>query len=313
MIYVLGSINTDLVARTERMPSPGETVTGQSFATTSGGKGANQAIAAKMAGSAVALVGAVGDDAFAVAALAELTAASVDLSRVQTEPAATGTAIILVDASGQNMITVVPGANALATTDMARSSVAAMTAADILLLQMEIPADTVEIALELSRDNGIVTILNIAPFAAETARLASLANIIVANESEFELLAGRTIDTHTERISALKTLYGESGQTIVVTLGPDGVVAIHKNEILSAKGLTIVPVDTVGAGDTFCGYLAASLEQGTSFPQALRRAAVAGSLACLKHGAQTSMPAASSVDATLLTEDDRISAHIAMG
>lgn len=303
MIYVLGSINTDLVARTERMPSPGETVTGKSFVTTSGGKGANQALAAKLAGSAVALVGAVGDDVFAVAALAELTAASVDLTRVQTEPAATGTAIILVDASGQNMITVVPGANALATKEMARASVAAMTATDILLLQMEVPADTVEIALASSRDKGIVTILNIAPFTAQTARLSSLANIVVANESEFELLLGRKIDGPADRISALETLHGKSGQTIAVTLGPGGVIAIHENEILSATGLKIEPVDTVGAGDTFCGYLAASLEQGNPFQTALKRAAVAGSLACLKHGAQTSMPAASLVDAALIKEN----------
>jgi ribokinase len=302
MIYILGSINMDLVARTQRMPGPGETVVGQSFTTTSGGKGANQALAARMAGSNVKMVGAVGDDVFAAAALAELNAASVDLSGVQTEPVATGTAIILVDASGQNMITVVPGANALVTADMAKSSVTAMAAGDILLLQMEIPADTVETALRSSREKEIVTMLNIAPFTAETARLASLADIVVANESEFELLTGLKIKSQSERISALRNLHGHSGQTIVVTLGPDGVIAIRQNEILSAESLTIKPLDTVGAGDTFCGYLAASLEQGRSFPQALRRAAAAGSLACLKHGAQTSIPPALSVDAALIDD-----------
>jgi ribokinase len=301
MICVLGSINMDLVARTDRMPGPGETVAGQSFATTSGGKGANQALAARLAGSAVKMVGAVGDDVFAAAALADLNAASVDLSGVQTQPAATGTAIILVDASGQNMITVVPGANALVTPDMARSLVASMKSEDILLLQREIPADSVETALRASREKGIVTLLNIAPFTADTARLALLADIVVANESEFGLLTGQTIEGRAACMSALKVLYGHSGQTIVVTLGADGVVAIRRNKILSAEGLTIEPVDTVGAGDTFCGYMAASLEQRKSFPQALRRAAAAGSLACLKHGAQTSMPVASSVDASLLT------------
>lgn len=300
MICILGSINMDLVARTERIPSPGETVVGQSFATTPGGKGANQALAARLAGSAVRMVGAVGDDVFAAAALAELSAASVDLSGVQTQAAATGTAIILVEVSGQNMITVVPGANALVTREMARSTVAAMTSGDILVLQMEVPADTVETALRSSAAKGIVTMLNIAPFTAETTRLAPLANIVVANESEFELLTGLKIRSAAERVSGLRTLHARSGQTIVVTLGPDGVIALHQNEILSADGLTIEPLDTVGAGDTFCGYLAASLDQGDSFPQALRRAAVAGSRACLKHGAQTSMPSATSVDASLV-------------
>ncbi|MGK6316149.1 ribokinase [Neorhizobium sp. DT-125] len=297
MITVFGSINMDLIATTERLPQPGETVAGTSFATAAGGKGANQALAARRADSQVRMAGAVGQDNFAVPALALLDDAKVDLSAVARAGEPTGTALILVGGTGENMIAVVPGANGTVSEAQARAAVDAMRAGDILMLQLEIPAAAVEAALEAARAKGLRTMINTAPLTDDAARLARLADIVVANETEFELLAGTAIPDATARRAALEKLHAETGQIFVVTLGGDGVVAIRDGEIVSAQGLKIEPVDTVGAGDTFCGYLAASLDQGLDFTQALRRAAVAGSLACLTRGAQPSVPLAESVDA----------------
>jgi len=297
MITVFGSINMDLIATTTRLPQPGETVAGTGFSTAAGGKGANQALAATRAGASVRMAGAVGQDAFAQDALALLEQGGTDLTSVARLPGATGTAHILVDGEGENVIVVVPGANGAPSPSDADAVVGSMAAGDILMLQLEIPAASIERALTGARQKGVTTIINIAPLTDEAARLGRMADIVVANETEFERLAGRGGLTGEERETALLSLHGDGGQTIVVTLGADGVVAAREGKLFHAKGLKITPVDTVGAGDTFCGYLAASLDAGLDFEAALRRAAVAGSLACLKQGAQPSIPVAAEVDA----------------
>ncbi|PZM12143.1 ribokinase [Rhizobium tubonense] len=295
MITVFGSINMDLIATTERLPKPGETVAGNGFSTAAGGKGANQALAARRAGSKVRMTGAVGNDGFAEPALALLDAAGTDLSEVKRVAEPTGTALILVGGDGENMIAVVPGANGTMTAEDAVAAVGALTPSDILMLQLEIPVEAVEKALNAAKLKGIATILNLAPLVPEAPRLGRLADIVIANETEFERLAGQDGMTNEDREAALKRLHAETGQTLIVTLGGDGVIAIRDNVLSRAKGLVIEPVDTVGAGDTFCGYFAASLDQGLDFETALRRAAVAGSLACLKAGAQPSIPVANDV------------------
>lgn len=297
MITVLGSINMDLIATTARLPKPGETVSGNGFSTAAGGKGANQALAARRAGSTVRMVGAVGGDNFAEPALALLRQAGTDLSGVKSCTQPTGTALILVGGDGENVIVVVPGSNAEVNNDDATLAIATMQPGDILMVQLEIPAATVEAGLIAAKTKGISSIINIAPLTADATRLAKLADIIVANETEFELLAGVSKLSSETRIQQMQRIHQETGQTLIVTLGADGVVAIRDGQVTAVKGLTIVPVDTVGAGDTFCGYLAASLDQGKDFGTALRRAAVAGSLACTKAGAQPSIPIASEVDA----------------
>ncbi|MDK4713112.1 ribokinase [Rhizobium sp. CNPSo 4039] len=295
MITIFGSINMDLIATTDRLPKPGETVAGNGFSTAAGGKGANQALAARRAGATVRLSGAVGDDAFAEPALALLDAAGTDLSTVRRVSEPTGTALILVGGDGENMIAVVPGANGTNAAEHVAAAVAALNAGDTLMLQLEIPVAAVEMALNTAKAKGVRTVLNLAPLIPEAARLGRLADIVIANETEFERLAGQDNMSESEREAALVRLHGETGQTLIVTLGGDGVIAIRDGELARAKGLVIEPVDTVGAGDTFCGYFAASLDQGLDFHASLRRAAVAGSLACLKPGAQPSIPVASEV------------------
>lgn len=299
MITVFGSINMDLVAIGKRLPKPGETISGDSFTTAAGGKGANQALAAQRAGATTAMAGAIGDDSFATDALVLLRVAGTDLTQLKTTAAATGTAVILIGEGGENMISVIPGANAFVNSEDAKAAVGKMQRGDTLLLQFEIPADAIETALIEAKAKGVTTVINTAPLTEDAKRLAPLANIVVANETEFELLIGAQNLSDSEREAKILEEHQKSGQTIIVTLGADGVIAARDGKIYRAAGLKIEPVDTVGAGDTFCGYLAASLDAGMGFEKALIRAAAAGSLACTKSGAQPSIPYAKEVDASI--------------
>lgn len=299
MITVFGSINMDLVAISDRLPKPGETVTGKTFSTAAGGKGANQALAAARAGASVRMAGAIGDDAFAAPALTLLRDARADLSLVRTVAEPTGTAVILIGEGGENMISVIPAANGEVSATDAERAVAEMAAGDILMLQFEVPADAIEAALKSAKTKRVTTIINTAPLTSDAARLSPLADIVIANETEFELLIGKSTLNSQQREQELTALHNETGQTLIVTLGAEGVIAVRNGKVSRAIGLKIEPVDTVGAGDTFCGYLAASLDAGLDFEAALRRAAVAGSLACTRPGAQPSIPVASEVDARI--------------
>ena len=204
-----------------------------------------------------------------------------------------------MDDEGENVIVVVPGANGTVSEEDAKRTVGGMTRGDYLMLQFEIPNAAIEAALVSAKQKGAISVVNIAPFSADARRLGAMADILVANETEFDLFVGKGELSDEARETTMRALHADSGQTIIVTLGADGVVAIRKNEIFRAAGLKIEPIDTVGAGDTFCGYLAASLDAGLGFKEALRRAAVAGSLACLKPGAQPSIPFAPAVDAEI--------------
>ena len=299
MITVIGSVNMDLIATTPRLPEPGETVTGTDFSTAPGGKGANQALAARRAGAEVRMAGAVGEDAFAAEALALLDEAGADLGAVRHLPGPTGTALILVGGDGENMIAVIPAASGKVTAQDAEAAVARMQAGDTLLLQMEIPEDAVEAALSAARAGSVTSILNIAPLSDAVARLAPRADIVIANETEFARLSGKPAETPSVVRAELAALHARTGQCMIVTLGGDGVLWARDGTVEHVEALQIRPVDTVGAGDTFCGYLAQGLDSGMDFSAAVRRAAVAGALACLKPGAQPSIPLASEVEARL--------------
>ena len=293
MITVFGSINLDLIGRVSRIPLPGETVPGSSFSTAPGGKGANQALAAKRAGAMVRLVGAVGKDNMAEQALALLKAGNVDLTAVKHLEQQQGVAMILVDDAGENVIGILPGANGAMTPDDADKAVGNLSSKDVLVVQQEIPQAATMRALGLARLNGSTSILNTAPFLDTTAAVAGTASIVVANETEFALLAGGTVG---DLRTAMDLWATSRKQTIIVTLGPDGAIAATPETMLHVPALAIEPVDTVGAGDTFVGYLAAGLDAGLDLEGAMQRAAVAASLACLKPGAQPSIPTAAEVD-----------------
>ncbi|MBO6639881.1 MAG: ribokinase [Roseitalea sp.] len=296
MITIAGSINLDLVARVDHLPAPGETVSGVGYVEAPGGKGANQALAARRAGHSVRMVGCTGDDTNAAAALSLLDGAGVDLGAVRRiSGTPTGVALILVDAeTGENQIAVVPGANAHV---LDGADGLPLSAGDALLLQMEIPDAAVARALTASRAAGAVSSLNIAPFRPAAAELARHADVVIANETEFAALtreiglADDTIDAQMTRLAA------DLDVAIVLTLGADGAVAATADGLARAASPAIEPVDTVGAGDTFCGYLAAARSEGMGWPEALDLACRAGALACLTEGAQPSIPQRARVDA----------------
>lgn len=301
MITVMGSINLDLIAKARRLPAPGETVTGSEFLTAAGGKGANQALAARRAGSLVRMVGAVGDDDFAAQATKALREAGVDMAGVKVRSEPTGIGLILVGADGDNMITVVPGANGTLSPHDAESVVEGMKEDDILMLQLETPLETVAAALSAAKQKGITTVLNVAPFTPAAVPLARTAKVVIANRVECYGLIDKRVDGDSDLDEALTQLHADTGTSFIVTLGGDGVVAIDHGIVTRAMGLAIEPIDTVGAGDTFCGYFAAGMDQGLGFKQSLVRAAVAGSLACLAPGAQSAIPSVDDVNRRLNT------------
>jgi len=297
MITILGSVNLDLIATVSRLPHPGETVLGDTFSTAPGGKGANQALAAARAGSKVKLVGAAGKDKMGDDALALLKTGGVELSAVKRLDLQQGVAMIMVDAHGENVIGIVPGTNGTLTPEDADAAVSPLKAKDVLVVQQEIPQAATMRALGLAQLNGVTSILNTAPFLETTAAVAGTASIVVANETEFALLSGGEVG---DLPTAMNLWARSRRQTIIVTLGPDGAMAATPDEIFSVPALAVEPVDTVGAGDTFVGYLAAGLDKGLALEEARRRAAGAASLACLKPGAQPAIPTVKEVEVALV-------------
>jgi ribokinase len=292
MIVVFGSINLDLIGKVSRIPKPGETVPGTSFDTAAGGKGANQALAARRAGARVRMIGSAGKDSMGDEALALLSAGGVDLSDVRRSDTAQGVAMIFVDEAGENVIGILPGANGEVSIEDAERTLAGLISSDVLVVQQEIqPGSTIR-ALSVARERGARSILNTAPFLGTTREAAKRADIVVANETEFALLAGEgdLDDKMAGYVAATK-------RTIIVTLGPDGAKArTPEGRTISVPAMKVTPVDTVGAGDTFVGYFAAGLESGLDLESSMRRAAIAASLACLKPGAQPAIPTAAEVD-----------------
>lgn len=270
-VCVVGSANLDLVATVERLPGPGETVPGSSYAEYPGGKGLNQAVAAARAGASVAFVGAVGADAAATTLLGVMAADGIDDSNVATESVATGRALIGVSASGENSIIVVAGANATVTAEM-------MPLSKVVLTQLEVPLAAVERAMAFGRVNGAITVLNPAPAAVLGAEILQHCDIVVPNEHEVELLGG---------VAHLLSL---GAKAVVVTLGANGADLHTAHGVEHIDPFDVTPVDTTGAGDTFSGALCARLAAGDELPVALRFAAAAGALCTTKVGAVPSIP-----------------------
>lgn len=297
MITVFGSINLDLVTRVAKLPRPGETVHGSDIAQFPGGKGANQALAARRAGAEVRLVGAVGGDDFATLALSELRAAGVDLSAVEVRGTTTGVAVITVDEAGENTIILSPGANLRG--ESAQLGQAGIGPNDSLMLQMEVTEAETFAAARAARSAGARVILSLAPFVPLSREAFSDISILLVNETEAADLAAHHGLSGSSQSETLKALAADLGVTVVTTLGPEGAAASDGEAVLRVPSLKVEPVDTTGAGDTFAGVLAAGLDAGADLEAAMARAAVAGALACTREGAQPSFPQASEIDQAL--------------
>ncbi len=296
MIVVFGSINLDLVTHVERIAKPGETVLGQSYSRIPGGKGANQALAARRAGAKVALVGATGLDAFADTALSLLLAEGVDLTGVSHLDQPTGAAFIAVDAEGQNAITVAAGANGRA--KGAQLDTVPMHDADILLLQREVLDEESERAAVIAKGRGCRVVLNLAPSGRIRDQFLERIDVLVLNEHEAAHLA-HDLGLLTNHEVLAKLLAERFGTATVVTLGAEGAVGWFEGTEHRAASPKVEVVDTTAAGDTFVGAFAAALDAGLPFATALRRGTVAGSLACTRPGAQPSIPTAAEIDAVM--------------
>ncbi|MBL8589109.1 MAG: ribokinase [Methylobacteriaceae bacterium] len=294
MIVVFGSINIDLITRVAAIPRPGETVLGSSYALAPGGKGANQALAARRAGARVRLAGAVGADAFAEAALALLRADGVDLTAVAVVDAPTGAAFIAVDAQGENAIVVASGANGHVRAGQLEA--APPRAGDLLLLQRETPEAEALAAARAAKTAGARVALNLAPAGRLAPEWLALLDFLILNEHEAATL-GRDLGLGESPEAAARAIAGRHGFACIVTLGSAGVVAFAGGTRLAAPAAKVAVVDTTGAGDAFVGAFAAAIDGGLPLAAALRRGSAAGALACTKEGAQPSLPSAADIAA----------------
>ncbi len=292
MIVVFGSINLDIVFPLPALPRPGETVLGPAAQMHPGGKGANQALAAARDGASVVLAGATGRDALADAALALLGPAGIDLSRVARADAMTGCAGICVDAEGRNQIAVASGANLLVRAVQIEDAL--LDSGATLVLQMECDAgETASLILRARRRRARV-VLNLAPAAPLPRAALAAVDVLVANEEEAAWLGaqlGATPDAGGLRAAL--------GPAVVVTRGAAGLVAAGPAGMIALPARPVRAVDTTGAGDCFCGVLAAALDRGSPLASALARANAAASLSCMRAGAQPSFPMATETDAAL--------------
>lgn len=312
-VIVVGSVNVDLVVTVDRLPGPGETVVGGRFARHHGGKGGNQAVAAARLGLATAFVGAVGGDDLGRDAVAALQGEGIDTSAVVTLPdAATGVALIVVDAAGENSIAVASGANAGLTPALVRDALERLRPGpgDVVLVGHEIPTAAAEEALRGSRAAGATTVLNPAPVAGLTADGLAPVDVLTPNRVELAALVGRAGEPEelaralldgSMRVGCVLVTLGSAGALLVrraaateaAATGPDAIesVAIEAPEVEAA--------DTVGAGDALNGALAAALASGRPLEEAARRAVVAGSLAVTRAGAREGMPTAAELEEAL--------------
>jgi len=294
-IIVVGSANTDMVIKAPRIPGPGETVIGGDFILAAGGKGANQAVAAARLGARVTFVACLGNDIFGEQAIANYQREGIDTRFIVRDPqAASGVALIFVDAQGENSIAVASGANARLTPEHVERARTEIASADVLLVQLEVPLDAVQRATSIAHDAGVTVILNPAP--AQEIDLALLAYVTIAtpNEHEIKVVVGKP-----DLDSAVRTLLEAGTQTVLVTLGPQGVLWATTECQQRVPAFQVQAVDTTAAGDAFNGGLAVALGRGLPMGLAVRYANAVAALAVTQMGAQPSLPTQDRVHAFL--------------
>jgi ribokinase len=297
-VVVVGSLNMDLVARTARLPVPGETVAGTGFATVPGGKGANQAVAAARLGARTAMVGCTGDDAFGARLRAGLERDGIDCGAVRAAPGvSTGVALIVVDDAGRNGIVVVPGANGLLRPSDVDAAEPLLRAARAVVLQLEIPLDAVERAARLARDLGKLVLLNPAPARPLPASLLACVDWLVPNETEAAALTGLPVRSPAEAVEAGRALRAAGAGAVLVTLGANGVVTVGPEGERHDAAPRVQAVDTTAAGDTFIGGLCAALVRGEPLAAAVAYGQAAAAICVTRPGAQPSIPYAREVAA----------------
>lgn len=289
-VAVLGSLHMDLVTDTEKIPEIGETVWGGTFNMKPGGKGANQAIASARLGSEVIFIGKVGDDQFGRTILKNIEGEEIDSSFIGIDKeSVTGTASIIVDSRGSNLIAVAPGADANLNVQDVMEAKKGFQKAGVLLVQLEIPIEMVRRGIEIASDQGLKTILDPAPARELPEGLLEKVDVLVPNEIEVRDLAGMDRKSATVKESA-KRMLAKGTKAVVVTLGKEGSLVITRDETIKVESVEVRAVDATGAGDAFCGCLAHCLASGKSLKEAVRISNLAGAISTRKLGAQEALP-----------------------
>lgn len=290
----------DVIGHVSHLPSPGETVMGTTLLHAPGGKGANQAVAAARAGSPMTFVGRVGADTYGSGLTDSLELAGVSTKYLRVDADyPTGVALIMVDDEGDNMIAVIPGANGQVSPADVDAAANAIAASEVLVLQLEIPIETVIHAAHVAHEMGALVILNPAPARALDRSVLAMCDVIVPNQEEVSRLSG--VGSPVEPASAAGMLVAAGAKAVVVTLGAEGAVVVTHDQEVAIPAFPAQAVDTTGAGDAFVGNLAHGLAEGKSLVEAARFASAAAALSVQVEGAQPSMPARAQTEA-LLTE-----------
>ncbi|QAY85334.1 ribokinase [Pseudomonas arsenicoxydans] len=297
-VVVIGSLNMDLVTRAPRLPRGGETLIGESFATVSGGKGANQAVAAARLGAQVSMVGCVGSDAYGQELRGALLAEQIDCQAVSAVEGASGVALIVVDDNSQNAIVIVAGANGALTPQVIDRFDAVLQAADVIICQLEVPDATVGYALKRGRTLGKTVILNPAPASRPLpADWYASIDYLIPNESEASALSGVPVDSMQSAETAASALIALGASKVIITLGAQGSLFANGTGFEHFPARQVKAVDTTAAGDTFVGGFAAALASGKSEAEAIRFGQVAAALSVTRASAQPSIPTLSEVQA----------------
>ncbi|TFB32409.1 ribokinase [Pseudomonas sp. F01002] len=297
-VVVIGSLNMDLVTRAPRLPRGGETLIGESFATVSGGKGANQAVAAARLGAQVSMVGCVGSDAYGKELRGALLAEQIDCQAVSTVDDSSGVALIVVDDNSQNAIVIVAGANGALTPEVIDRFDAVLRAADVIICQLEVPDATVGHALKRGRELGKTVILNPAPASRPLpADWYASIDYLIPNESEASALSGLPVDSLASAETAASRLISLGAGKVIITLGAQGSLFANGKGFEHFPAPKVKAVDTTAAGDTFVGGFAAALAAGKNEADAIRFGQVAAALSVTRAGAQPSIPTLSDVQA----------------
>lgn len=297
-VVVIGSLNMDLVTRAPRLPRGGETLIGQSFATVSGGKGANQAVAAARLGAQVSMVGCVGSDAYGEELRGALLAEQIDCQAVSTVEGSSGVALIVVDDNSQNAIVIVAGANGALTPQVIDRFDAVLQAAEVIICQLEVPDATVGHALKRGRELGKIVILNPAPASRPLpADWYASIDYLIPNESEASALSGLSVDSLASAETAATRLITLGAGKVIITLGAQGSLFANGTGFEHFPAPKVKAVDTTAAGDTFVGGFAAALASGKTEAEAIRFGQVAAALSVTRAGAQPSIPTLSDVQA----------------
>lgn len=290
-IAVVGSLNMDLVVRMPQIPKPGETLLGGVYKTFPGGKGANQAIAAERLGAFVSMIGCVGDDAFGKELRASLENEGVDTTHVLVQPgAATGVALIQVDAQGHNTIAVASGANFRLTGSDVDKAMQAIGKFDALVMPLETQIETVYTAARIASDRGAIVILNPAPAQVLTSEMLELVDVLLPNEHEIALMTGVPVHSMADIRLAVPKLLQLGAKKVIVTMGAHGAVLFEDGQELQIPACRVQAVDTTAAGDCFVGALAVGLCEGKSLLAAGEFASAAAALSVTREGAQPSLP-----------------------